>query len=131
MAAEQGRVLGFDAISAYATFGGGRGKQPYSSLADHTRSFWERCRKTGSRVVPLVMAGWDRRPRIENPVPWETRRNDESIETALHYAPLDPKELAASLRDAIEWTSNNRQANPANPIRLVTRRRGIHVIMVL
>lgn len=115
-AAEQARVIGFDAISAYATTGGGRGMQPYSALAGHSQRFWEQCRKTGSGVVPLVMTGWDRRPRIENPVPWETRESDESVETALHYAPLEPQELATLLRDAIRWTDENRQTNPARAI---------------
>jgi hypothetical protein len=59
------------------------------------------------------MAGWDRRPRIENPVPWDTRRDDESIETALHYVPPQPGELAALLRDAVTWNEQHPQANPA------------------
>lgn len=116
VAAQAARHLGFDAISAYATTGGGRGRQPYAALADHTRRFWERCRSTGSRVVPLVMAGWDRRPRIENPVPWERRERDETIDTALHYTAPQPAELAALLHDAIQWNTSHPQANPAGAV---------------
>lgn len=116
VAAKQARALGFDAISAYATTGGGQGRQPYSVLAAHVRGFWEECAKTGSCVVPLVMAGWDRRPRIANPVPWEARPRGESIETALHFIPPRPEELAASLRDAMQWTAGHARANPARAI---------------
>lgn len=116
VAAEQMRAIGFDAIGAYATIGGGAGRRPYAALARHTRQFWDKCRATGARVVPIVMAGWDRRPRIENPVPWEKPREGETIETALHFAAPRPQELADSLSDAVRWSRNHRQANPAQAV---------------
>ncbi len=115
-AAEQARAFGFDAIGAYATTGGGQGRQPYAALANHVRGFWEQCRNTGSPVVPLVMAGWDRRPRIENPMPWESGQLAESLETSLHYTAPEPGELAALLGDAIEWSLRHKEANPAGAI---------------
>ncbi len=115
-AAEQARALGFDAIGGYATTGGGPGRQPYSALAEHTRQFWEKCRATELCVVPLVMSGWDRRPRIENPVPWETLDPKQTVETALHYTPPEPAELAALVRDAVQWTRGHPQANPERAI---------------
>ena len=99
-AAKDARELGFDAISAYATTGNKRGEQPYSVLADHVQDFWEQCRATGLRVVPLVMAGWDRRPRIENPVPWEPKEAPhDTLEIALHFKSAQPDELARSVQD--------------------------------
>jgi hypothetical protein len=116
VAARRARDLGFDAISAYATTGGGKGEQPYAVLAAHVRGFWEQCRRTGMPVVPLVMAGWDRRPRIENPVPWEKRAPGESVESALHFTPASPAELAGSLAAAIAWSDNHPKASLARAV---------------
>ncbi|MBM4044508.1 MAG: hypothetical protein FJ279_05285 [Planctomycetes bacterium] len=63
-------ALGFDAISTYACAGNGCGA-PYAALAEHVEKFWEQCKVTGARVVPIVMTSADRRPRVEHPVPWE------------------------------------------------------------
>lgn len=116
IAAEQMRAIGFDAIGAYATAGGGPGRQPYEVLARHTRRFWEQCRATGVCVVPIVMAGWDRRPRVENPVPWEKPREGETVETALHFVAPQPEELAGLLSDAVQWNRNHRQVSPGQAI---------------
>jgi len=102
--------LGFDAISAYATIGGGEGKQPYSKLAEQCRGFWDDCRATGSAVVPIIMAGWDRRPRQEHPVPWE---RGEWTQSTLHYAAPTPAELASLLSDALKWVREYPQVAPA------------------
>jgi hypothetical protein len=59
-----------DAISAYAYQRDGQ-NAPYSQLARETERFWDDCRATGSQVFPIVMTGWDRRPRVEHPVFWE------------------------------------------------------------
>lgn len=93
------RVLGCDALSSYAFPGRERGAA-YPVLARHAESMWRRQTATGWPIVPLAMAGWDRRPRIERPVPWE--QSDPSIDQASgYYLPPLRGELTAHLRNAI------------------------------
>jgi hypothetical protein len=107
-------ALGADAISSYAT-STRVAAAPYPELAKQAAGFWERCKATGSQVVPLVMSGWDRRPRVEHPVPWETwQKPNEGIE--FYYEAPKPAELAAHLKDALEWTLANFETVPASAV---------------
>ena len=109
---------GFDAISAYAMldFSGGNQEYPYGALAAAAQSYWDACKATGKQVVPLAMAGWDKRPLLgdawktlyppQRPGPW--------------YAAPTPAELAEHVAAALEWNARNaalRQAQdrPAPP----------------
>jgi hypothetical protein len=109
---EQGKkwldTLGCDAISSYATEGGGKGL-PYSDLVKHTEQFWERCKATGAQVVPIIMSGWDRRPRVARPVPWETWQKPGAGIDKYYQAPT-PGQLAAHLGGAVDWV----KANPSH-----------------
>jgi hypothetical protein len=107
-------VLHLDAMSAYSLNFDDK-SAPYATLVKKTETKWDEWSKTGSRVVPLVTAGWDRRPRVMNPVSWEgpPKRSDE-IEYC--YAPPKPEELAGLLRDAIFWCARNSAAADANTI---------------
>jgi hypothetical protein len=62
--------LNGEAISSYSYQRDGKNAS-YTQLAREAERFWEDCRHTGSPVVPIVMTGWDRRPRVEQPVFWE------------------------------------------------------------
>lgn len=100
-------ALGADAISSYAV-GGGDTRAPYARLAANAELFWERCKATGAQVVPIVMSGWDRRPRIARPMPWETwQKPGEGMDR--YFEPPTPAELAGHLRRAVAWMA----ANPA------------------
>lgn len=103
--------LGADAISAYALSGGSKEGRPYAALARQARDFWDRGRQTGAKVVPIASAGWDRRPRVENPVPWE----DGPGNADFFLAPT-PQELAASVREAVEWNAAHPDAAEANAV---------------
>jgi hypothetical protein len=101
--------LGFDAISAYAMVDLAHWtdeEYPYSNLAAGNLAFWESCRETGKPVVPLVSAGWDNRPRWADPKRYEELY--QSQPRGPWYAQPTPSELAANLRDALEWL----QAHP-------------------
>ena len=91
-----------DAISAYAS-SAGETHAPYAALAEHTETWWDVMAETGAPVIPLVSAGWDRRPRVENPVPWEGQRG--SIEE--YYERPTPRELAVHIRNGLQWVDNN------------------------
>lgn len=108
--------MGFDAIGAYAMirWGDGNAEYPYAALAEGNRRFWEACRATGKPVVPLVMAGWDHRPRWRDP-----KRFEEIYKQPPRgpwYAQPTPQELADNLRSAIEWIDAHPEAAPARVI---------------
>ena len=96
------QFLRADAISAYASSAGEK-QAPYSALAAHTEAWWDIMAETGAPVIPLISSGWDRRPRVENPVPWEGQRG--SIEE--YYERPTPQELAAHLRNGLRWVEDN------------------------
>jgi hypothetical protein len=108
--------LGFDAISSYATFPGkeGKGGAPFYVLSDHVRNYWEISKRTGGQVVPLVMAGWDNRPRASSPGPWQ-KASGQKLGQIFFTSPK-PEELAKLVADAINWTSKNSDRSGPNPI---------------
>jgi hypothetical protein len=106
--------LGADAIACYAPHGDEKGA-PYSRLAAFAERFWESSRGTGAQVIPTVMAGWDRRPRVEHPVPWEkSQKPGAGIEK--YYQAPQPAELAAHLEHALDWTTSHAKSAGANAI---------------
>ena len=101
---------GLDAIGAYCIWCGSKEGKPFAALADRGRQIWESGKATGANVVPIVGAGWDNRPRFENPVPWTEG-------SPLHTLPPKPAELANHLANAIDWTTRNRASvTPANTV---------------
>ncbi|MDI7275658.1 MAG: hypothetical protein QME94_06735 [Anaerolineae bacterium] len=104
--------LGADAIGAYASNGGGK-HAPYADLAGHTERTWDTMRWMRQKAVPLVTAGWDRRPRVENPVPWEKGLGGTMDE---YYEPPRPEELAAHLQAALDWVARYPETAEANAI---------------
>jgi hypothetical protein len=107
-------ALGCDAISSYATQADGRGA-PYADLAKHAERFWDQCKATGKPVVPIAMAGWDRRPRVEHPVPWE-KYQQPGVGIEKYYEAPTPAELAGHLARALAWAKDNPLACPAQAI---------------
>ncbi|HSV72461.1 MAG TPA: hypothetical protein VLH79_01730 [Chthonomonadales bacterium] len=109
-------AIGADAISSYAMPGdGGVGGKPFAALRQAARDFWDACAATGMQVVPIAMAGWDRRPRVEHPVPWETwQRPGEGMDRFFELP--TPAELAAHIEEAIVWTRERPAISPARTV---------------
>ncbi len=104
-------ALGAQALGSYATSAGGKGAS-YGELARHAENFWDACRGTGAPVAPIVMAGWDRRPRVLRPMPWEKwQKPGEGLDK--YYEPPKPDELAAHVAHAVEWMNRHPAAAPA------------------
>ena len=94
--------LKLDADSAYAVSDNNVKNGTYKQLADTTSAFWSRSAGAGLAVVPPVMTGWDRRPRVMNPVPWEKApASNEEIDH--FYAAPKPAELQAHLAAALRF----------------------------
>jgi len=104
-------AAGIDAISAYA-FQRGDDRARYAKLTGDLERLWEIQRSTRKAVIPLAMAGWDRRPRVANPVPWEGARGTPDQ----YYEQASPEQLAAHIARAAEWTRAHREACPAQAV---------------
>ena len=117
-------ALGFDAVSAYAAGAGYEWQQwPYEQLTGHVRNaYWGVCRQQHIQTITFATAGWDPRPRVEHPTPWVhvTPRPDptppELQQPLIDAVTATPAQLAQHLQDAMDWTRNNRDLNPANAI---------------
>ena len=96
---------GCDAISAYAVQSGGKGV-PFADLTTYVEDFWKRSIDTGAKVVPPAMTGWDRRPRIENPVFWEHNEGWSADIERFYQAPK-PVEIGNHVRKVVEWTRSH------------------------
>jgi hypothetical protein len=104
-------ALGADAVSAYA-IAGSEPAAPFAALAALVERRWEEYAAVALPLLPLVMSGWDRRPRIENPVPWERwQRRGAGMDR--FYEPPTPAELAAHLRRALDWIEARPTLSPA------------------
>jgi hypothetical protein len=108
-------LVGAQALTDYARHKNASGA-PFSDLAAVARDFWERCAATGGEVVPLVMTGWDRRPRVEHPVPWEAAWQKPGEGMEKFYSAPTPDELAAHFREAIEWAEARPETCPARTV---------------
>jgi hypothetical protein len=105
--------LGLDAIGAYSMNFRDRAA-PYTVLTGKTEAKWDEWRATGAKVFPLVTAGWDRRPRVEHPVSWESADPPDAIEQ--YYRAPTPGELAAHVRAALDWCARHADAADARGI---------------
>jgi hypothetical protein len=109
-AASDAAAVNADAISSYAIAPPGNASE-YAVLHESTRSFWERMAATGMSVVPIGMTGWDRRPRIERPVPWEPFQMPFKG-MSNHYKPATPTEIADHVGCMLAWAHQNEHAVP-------------------
>ncbi|MEK6795778.1 MAG: hypothetical protein AABZ39_13435 [Spirochaetota bacterium] len=109
-------IIGAQAVSSYAFDTGSVGTpSKYSTLADDARIFWEQCLSTRAEVVPIVMAGWDRRPRIEHPVSWE-RNQLPGVGIEKYYETPTPAELASQIEEAMHCAVENKAKCPAQAV---------------
>ncbi|HYF49456.1 MAG TPA: hypothetical protein VEJ63_08625 [Planctomycetota bacterium] len=102
---------GFSAVSAYAYAGKGK----FSDVAAATeRDFWRAALDASVPCIPLVTTGWDKRPRMDNPVSWERHHSYHKDRTFTERA--TPDEIAAHLSRGIEWVREHADACPAQSI---------------
>jgi len=108
------KQYGFDALSAYAVSNNGKGAS-YSDLTKYAADFWNRASASGNKVVPIAMMGWDRRPRVTNPVPWE-KSNVRADEMDYFYERPKPNELASHIIDSMSWVQAHPDVAEANTV---------------
>jgi len=92
------------ALPQYATPAG----TPWPTFASQSVSFWNELAATGFNVVPPVTAGWDPRPRVQNPPPWDPNPGSAYVQMPT------PPQMGSMVEAAIQWTLNEHPTdNPA------------------
>ena len=107
-AAHAAEKYGADAIGSYimGIERGPAGKgEPFSSLVGNAEQDWADYARTGKKVVPTVMTGWDLRP-------------DPGQAGEPYWAQATPEEIATHLRNAVTWSAANACAAEANTIQI-------------
>lgn len=99
--------LGADAISDYITVYPSGVDGTYASLASATEAYWEAQRVAATTVVPNVMSGWSRAPRIERPAPWTIATQRPWIGASTPFALPTNVELAAHVQEAVDFATTN------------------------
>ena len=94
--------FGGDALSAYAVASSQAKGAPFSELAAHAETYWADCEATGTPAVPICMTGWDHRPRVLNPVSWESYQLQKDADQ-YYYKSGTPDELAAHIGRGVSW----------------------------
>lgn len=112
-AASDARAIGADAISAYADAPPiSNGPAAYAKLDAFVRKRWSEMAATGVPVVPNGMTGWDRRPRIEHPPPFDPIKvgpNDYVI-------PGSAAEIARHIDAAVSFVRSNERLCPSKHV---------------
>jgi len=101
-----------DAIGSY-TIATSAKRGPYPVLDKAVRMEWERMAQTGLSVVPTGMLGFDRRPRIQHPVPWEPDQKPFDGMSD-YFEKASPEEVSAHTEALIKWVMANRRSAQAN-----------------
>jgi len=110
-------IMGAQALSDYAKWGdGGYMGTPFAELTKVASGYWDDCAATGKEVVPLVTSGWNRLPRIERPVPWESSRQKPGENIEKYFALPTPEQIAAHLQEGCDWINAHPDAAPSRAI---------------
>ena len=80
-------------------------KAPYKKLTVQTQAFWEECRATGSQVIPIFMAGWSPKPRLDYPNIWS-----HFYPKDVYYSNATAKELSEHVHQGLTWLQNNKSS---------------------
>ena len=106
-------TIGADAVSCYAYNPGGL-LQTYTTLDTATQAFWATQKTNASTVLPIGMTGFDRRPRIEHPVPWEVPGQRAKQGMNAYFATATAAQIASHVTSMLTWVGANSSAVPSN-----------------
>lgn len=110
--------LKLDAVSAYAVSDINARGASYADLAGRAARFWADAEAAGLPVVPIAMTGWDRRPRVQHPMPWEKHESGSDALERFYKQP-NPSELTKHLSDAIRFAARSKRPGDPAPAVLV------------
>jgi hypothetical protein len=112
VAAAYARDLGCDAISTYAINHNPRGA-PFAQLVREAEQDWAARAATGMPVIPTITTGFDQRPRVKTPWPWQPPHADSRSQIQFYYETARPEEIRVELEDCLRWIRANAAAVPA------------------
>jgi hypothetical protein len=108
--------IGADCIGFYAYAHGAVTFGTYPALDTLVQAYWATLPALlsgGIGLQPPGMAGWDRRPRIERPVPSEVPGQQPIFGMSNSYAAATPSQLAAHVQALINFVATNPSACPS------------------
>jgi hypothetical protein len=107
------KASGADAISNYISDFHKETRGPFVDLDAQARKYWQRMASSGAPMMPIAQVGWDTRPRIAHPVPWE-HETGQSIDR--YFALATPAQFERHIRAAIDFVDSHAQSCPARTI---------------
>lgn len=107
--------LGADAATLYAR-GSNAIEGSYADLRAQCEAYWPTLAASAGQIVPLCMAGWDRRPRIARPTPSQATTQRAYFGLRLYSAQPTPAEMAAHVEAALNYVLANYSACPADAV---------------
>lgn len=102
----------FDATTTYAPIVSVTGARPYNQLDTFSRAVWDTQAAQNVDVVPSFHMGWDRRPRVENPVPWEGAGGNLTD----YYYMENPEDISTHIDAILAWARANPTRTPEKVI---------------
>lgn len=108
--------LGADAATSYVAVTQAARAQPFATLAAYVEALWPTRAAALTKIVPLCMAGWDRRPRIARPVQWEQSYQRPYFGLDLYTQQPTPAELATHVQAALNFVAANPSACDADTV---------------
>lgn len=105
--------IGADAVSSYVVPDPKLVAGTFASLDTAAQSYWSSLAATGKPIVPICMAGFDRRPRIERPVPWEASTQRPGFGANVCVTPPTNAEMVTHLQAAANYVSANPSICPS------------------
>lgn len=96
-------TYGFDATTTYTPVSSVSGAQSFTALDTAAKAKWAAQLSSGAKVIPAFSMGWDRRPRVDNPVPWET----PSGSTADYFYPVYMDDISKHIDACLKWVRDN------------------------
>jgi hypothetical protein len=103
---------GFDATTSYAPATGPSGAKPFVDLDTAARAKWAAQLAQSVDVIPTFSLGWDRRPRVDNPVPWEGAVGSISD----YYYEVRRTDISTHVDACLAFVRDNPTAAPENVI---------------
>jgi hypothetical protein len=96
---------GADAMSNYISNFRPQEHGSFSDLDRQVRHYWDRMAATGAEIIPIAQVGWDKRPRLDQPVPWE--KTDKKVNRNLYYEMATPAEFGEHIKAVLEFVRKN------------------------
>jgi len=109
-------ALGADAISNYITDVPETLNAPFSSLDTLQQAYWASLLGTGQKMIPIVMLGWDRAPRIDRPHPFQRTSQRPYFGASKIVVPATNSELIAGFQASINFINANPVACETNTV---------------